>query len=514
MKLRIGILGSPSPGWERLLEQEGVWYEYVKGDGDFDFSTVVAAKPFNAQNLSVLKSYLKQGGVVLCSGECYSLLTQKPSTRKRVQYLVPESGSPWTGMGMLDLDMECNIPHGARHLRADDGTHALFAGEFGGGYVIALPFDAGDVALDSRVRTKSFYAKRARLPFERVPSISKGALRKLVLRSLKLLHEHRGVPYVHKNYYPDSASSAFLFRIDTDYANEESIKRLHNVSAKHKVPATWFLDVKSQQGFLELFKGFGGNEIGIHCYEHETWPDEARNKENIAKANALLEKAGMAAKGFAAPYGKWNDRLAEALRSFDFEYSSEFSYDYDNLPSYPIMGGKAHSVLQVPIHPISVGGLKRQGFSTAEMIEYFDFVLAQKAAAGDPMFFYHHPNDGNEPVIEYIFEKMSELNIPAMTMLDYARWWKKRSAVHFSAEYSNGKIAVSSSDAPVDISLAVSNPKGKRAFLPVNGSFNDAGVEWKDGPPPLPLPADIGRTAQFNPWIPLIRTEDFLHRLF
>ena len=54
-----------------------------------------------------------------------------------------------------------------------------------------------------------------------------------------------------------------------------------------------------------------------------------------AKRKQLLRNSGFRMQGFAAPFGTWNDELGRAIVDCGFEYSSEFSYDYDNLPSLP-----------------------------------------------------------------------------------------------------------------------------------------------------------------------------------
>jgi hypothetical protein len=512
MKLRIGIVGDVTPGWKLLLDQEGVWYDAVADLSDFDFSALVISGAIAGKSLSYVETYLRQGGAVLCFGESFAAVAKKTSRNKTLQYILPEKNSPWTGAGLLDLDLDCVIPPNANYFRTNRNSPAVFSGEFGGGYVIALPFDAGTAAVDNRVRTKSFYAQRDRLPFERVSLINRSSLRRLVSRSLELLHHRRGLPYLHKWYYPDEQSTLFLFRIDTDYAAKDSIEKLHSLCEWNSVPATWFIDVKSQENILDVFRNMSNHETALHCYEHQTYPDAGSNAKNIGKAMEVLARAGIEAKGFAAPFGAWHSGIRDAIEQAGFEYSSEFSYDYDNLPSFPAMGSSVSTALQVPVHPISIGSLKRQGFSTDEMIAYFNYVVAQKEAVHDPLFFYHHPNDGNEKAVTSLFDQVIERKIAPVRMLEYARWWKKRNGAIVSIEYDGTTIAVSGTAELQDLNIHATRSDGTESFLKQTASISESEIQWKTKPAPVPLPDDIERVTKFNPWVPLIRVEDFINK--
>ena len=63
----------------------------------------------------------------------------------------------------------------------------------------------------------------------------------------------------------------------------------------------------------------------------------AKNKNNII--NGLKKLNDLNIKnlyGFSAPFGEWNESLYRAMED-KFKYSSEFCYDYDNFPSFPII---------------------------------------------------------------------------------------------------------------------------------------------------------------------------------
>ncbi|MEK7251361.1 MAG: hypothetical protein AAB209_13170, partial [Bacteroidota bacterium] len=174
--------------------------------------------------------------------------------------------------------------------------------------------------------------------------------------------------------------------------------------------------------------------------------------KNISKARRKLEQAGISSPGFAAPFGIWNSELAKAIEKTVFEYSSEFSFAYDSLPVYPSNGEQTFLTLQVPIHPICIGSLRRIGYTEGQMKEYFRRVIEEKLLRDEPLFFYHHPTHHCCDVVQFIFQYVAEKGIENTTMLEYARWWKKRLSTRLEISFENTKCKVQSATS-VDESL-------------------------------------------------------------
>ena len=511
--LSVGIIGKKD-GWQLMLEQEGVPYAVVGEEMSVDeFSALVVSDGVSPMWLERLRKYLDSGGSVLCSAGTFSQFADVPSNETFIRYLLPEPGSEFSGAGMVDLFCQGFIPQNANSLLNENGQRTAFIGSFRGGTLVVLPFDANELALDARILTKSFYARRNRLPFERVSLVSKRAVRKLVSRSLEMLHHRRGLPYVHKWYYPSDAPSLFALRVDTDSSDRHTIESLHHLAASVNIPLTWFVDTKSQQNFAGVFSSMKADEIGIHCYEHATYPDYQKNIENIRRATNLLHGHGIEATSFAAPYGAWNEAIAAAIEHCGFEYSSEFSYDFDNLPSFPYSDGKPMSTLQVPVHPISIGSLQRQGFDNQEMIDYFRFAMESKLQQRDPLFFYHHPRNNHADVLKVMFEFVHQQSVQAVRMIDYARWWKKRCGVSYRAFVNDNELRIDSGPADDSVYVHITQDSVKESFTPFQSHISMGNLEWNNSPQPMPLRADIHRIRKFNPWIPIVRAEDFLYKL-
>ena len=245
-------------------------------------------------------------------------------------------------------------------------------------------------------------------------------------------------------------------------------------------------------------------EFGVHCFDHETFPDYERNVQNIRKAQALLCDPKFRLQGFAAPFGTWNDELGRAIIDCGFEYSSEFSYDYDNLPSLPQLHG-GEGVLQVPIHPICIGSLKRNGYNSEQMIRYFADVVERKIAMSEPLIFYHHPRDMHLDVLEWLFQEMRYEKVPAKTMNEYVYWWKMRIASIPELQYANGKVHLHDVRSDKSLYVCLVQPNGTEAIIPLSEQIVLETVKWESKSTAWTMPDDYLRTRRFNYRIPLVR---------
>ncbi|MFZ1979610.1 MAG: polysaccharide deacetylase family protein [Bacteroidota bacterium] len=510
MKIHVGIIGRQT-GWQNLLQQEGVPFSFASGDvAPDDYSVLVVGDDANERESEKVRLYLQAGGAVLCSASVDSRLRHTTDQRIYLEYVKTGNRSHFSAVGLLDIDSPCHLAWKANDLESRRGLFSAYVGPVGQGHVIALPFDPSVLVLDERSAVRSFYSPEKRLPFETVSLVSKGTLRLLTAECLEILHHRRGLPYIHLWYYPRGAHSIFCFRIDTDYGSKEQIGALRQLAQMNRIPMTWFLDVKSHESYLQIFAEMKDQEIGIHCYNHVFFPDIQSNIANIQKAADVLKRTGIAFKAYAAPYGKWNAEFGKALASFGFEYSSEFSYDYDNLPGDP-----GNGMLQVPVHPICIGSLKRHSYTDEMMIRYFDFVIRRKLAVREPMFFYHHPRDGHEPVLEWIFEAMRRERIASKTMGEFSAWWLRRMKTSLKCESSGNNIRLNlPEDGPDDVYVRITKSDGTEAIIPRAAQIAMETVRWEAKPAAFLYPDDFLRQRSFNYRIPLTKTADALHRFF
>jgi hypothetical protein len=499
MKLRVGLL-SASSSWEQILGQEGIPWGVVGAERlERDaWSVLIVNRHVSAGERSDIEDFLANGGAILGYSEHLAGVCGLSTIPRQVRYIINESDAGWD-VDLVFVRIKGSLPRNANTLRTDTGDHALFAGGFGGGWAVVLPFDAARLMTDARARSRMFYGQRERLPSERVSDVDKNQVRLIIRRGLEYLHHAQGLPYLHVWYYPHGFATVFGFRIDTDGGRQTDIDHLYRVGADRGISMTWFLDVGSHESWINRFGAMEGQEISLHCYTHATFSTQAENLNNIRKGKAAMESAGLSPPGFSAPYGIWNPGLANAIDASGFEYSSEFSYAYDTLPLYPESGGVRWNTLQVPVHPVCVGSMLRIGYTDEQMADYFVRSMKTKLQRSEPLFFYHHPSHQRWGVIEHLFDTVKENRIAAFSLADFARWWKHRGRTFIEASVAGDKLQVTTVPANDDVWLRVSMPGGREQLLPCKEQVPDLSgcTAWEPRPGYGP-PQDIRRVSEFD----------------
>ncbi len=176
----------------------------------------------------------------------------------------------------------------------------------------------------------------------------------------------------------------------------------------------------------------------------------------------------------------------EALR---ISHSSEFGLAYDDLPFFPRGGDNCadeSSVLQIPIHPVSLGifleavqgeGARRASTTQQAVraaIDYFRQTAREKYHAGEPVFFYGHPTGrlGRYPqVLHAVFDTADAFGaIWKTTLSRFAAWWRLRGKVRLTVIRRGEIFTVTSSGRPAGYRVAVEYWRGRHvARMPLDG---------------------------------------------
>jgi hypothetical protein len=501
MNLRVGMIGS-SPGWDELLCQVGVPvlrpvpYDSPPGA----FSAVVAAGRLNGDDLAFVRAYLRQGGAILGSSLSLEGLLEHTGDPVRLSYLLPDDGGNMPGLSLLDVESIGSIPREANCMRTNENIYAVFAGELLGGLAVVTPFDAGEVMEDFRAVERYFYARPERLPSERVSRVAKNEVLHFVTAALEYLHHGRRIPFASLSPFPGDAVNLLAIRIDTDNGTPEEIDELYRISSEAGVPFTWFLDAGSHRSWLGRFADMERQEIGLHCYDHRIYLDAAKDEENIRRGLSAMNESGLAPSSFAAPFGFWSPDLGRAIDRAGFRYSSEFAWAYDSLPHYPVNHAGRYATMQIPVHPIAIGSLRRCGYTAAQMVQYFHHVVAEKLSRREPLFFYHHPGHGEWDVVRELCDHGRSSGARPVTLGDYAAWWSARCALRPSFRLEGDSVVTSiegavPETAACDVSVRISRKGGEETLVPLLSG--DSGKERRGVRPYVP-PADIARIREFD----------------
>lgn len=227
--------------------------------------------------------------------------------------------------------------------------------------------------------------------------------------------------------------NTFCLRIDADEYHEPLYSRCLEVFKKYKDAVTIFYNAHSfSQAPTVVREAFdSGIDVQSHAYYHATYGDYESNRQNIHKAREFFKSLGIEVKGFAAPTGRCNRTLHEALIDEKQLYSSDFSYDYLGYPSAPQKKGKPMDLLQIPVFPVAPELFLEKGIKDVQkIIQYYKDAMDEMIRCGIPVFIYGHTSHYKE--MPFIYEQVCEyaLNqkeLKPMNMTRFYYGWKEGS---------------------------------------------------------------------------------------
>ena len=443
--IKIGVF-QLEPGWEIILQQEGIPFEQISLEKPISveqYSTIILTEKLTKIQTQVVNEYLQSGGSALFLAKN---LKHKVCPKR---YLISNKNSLFASVGLVDVNGKIFISKRGELL---DENLQICSEKIGKGLRVILPFDVNRLILNIDSKRKKFYADRQELPSEIVANISKNKIRQIVRISLEFLHHCRDLPFVQKWYYPNGEKNIFIFRVDTDFCSAENTKKLHQICQENEIRGSWFVDTTSDDKLANVYAKMKNQEIGLHCFRHLVFKDYQQNFDDFKKGISQLKKAEIKSTGYVAPFGDWNENLGKVIADFGFQYSSEFTLNYDDFPFFPFVDGTFSKTLQIPIYPISMGRLHRSHFSETEKLTHYKQVILEKMITNEPIILYHHPEQLRFELWHEIFTFINENKIHKMTMNEFANWWQKRDDFEINCHFENNKIFFDKTECYVRIS--------------------------------------------------------------
>lgn len=475
MNLQAGIT-ELKPEWEIILKQIGPPYSVVDTESNInveDYAVVIISAKVRKKSKDKLREYINNGGTILSDAVNVSGLFKLKTEFQYIKYLYSKNDDVFYDLPACDLFSNCYIPKNSNSLVNQNGGNVVLSIEQGRGKAIIFPSGFTAQILDTHIKRKNFYSEWGHKETdERVAKISKGAIKHYVQSALENLYKHRNLPFVNLWHFPNGEKNIFGFRVDTDFGSKDDLKELYNVCKKNNINATWFVETLSGVERLDEFIRFKNQEIALHCYRHKIFKSYSDNFSDISKGLNILKRIGQDVKGYAAPFGEWNNNLCKALGDKKFNYSSEFAYAYDALPLFPYCDDNLSGVLQVPIHPVSPGRLYWGGHDDNGIFNYYNKIIDEKLNLYDPLFLYTHPAEKRFSIFDKIFSKINSLNIPSITFNNYAEWWKKRNSTKFMSTFEDGKININAGQADNSIWKRIVFTNGEVFLSQLNDNLN------------------------------------------
>jgi hypothetical protein len=303
------------------------------------------------------------------------------------------------------------------------------------------------ITRQSPVIRKGFFIGQKKLPAEEIPLRDLGGLQRLFIHSLKKLFHSQGLPLTLKSFSPDPEKTPFLFRVDTDFCDKETIENYYaNIHCKDTLKTSWFVHCKPLSGGQELNtddnieaiplnsnspygKYFGkDDEFALHCFSHNIRP----TNENLEKGIEFLLKNGKKPLGYSAPYGVRRVEADIFLRQkHNFEYSSDFSFAADALPFWVERTG----LWQIPIFPLCVGSFRGVCSDEEKITAVFERYFARQFRYKIPFIIYDHPDHKEFSLLNKIFEAALKYPILPMTFLEYSRFLEERKTAKANSNF-------------------------------------------------------------------------------
>lgn len=468
MKLNLGIIRL-TPGWEILLQQIGIPFIILDENATKYSDLPVIILNSKSVNKNVIDNYLKEGGCILTEADFAREALDIKTKNISINFICAKSDKVFKIESICDVYKDCLIPKAANHLPNQANHNTTLSIQIGKGKAIIFPSGFTSLLTNHTILRKNFYSEYTlKETNERVAAVSKGIIYHHIKNALEHLFHFRRLPFINLWQFSEGEKNIFLFRIDTDFGSPQQINMLYKVCEENNISATWFVETKSIEKQTAVFSEFNNQEIGLHCYRHRNFLSYKKNYENIIKGIEILSKAGISPLGFAAPYGEWNERLNKAVADCNFQYSSEFGYAYDCLPFFPYFDSKFSTVMQIPIHPMSVGRLRWGGHNEDSMLKYFFSIIEEKISLQEPIALYTHPGEEKFRLLEEIFRKINSYNVKSVTFIEFSDWWKERISFKWEAAYQDGEIKLRYEKENNRIWVRIVLPGGEVFLSPIN----------------------------------------------
>jgi peptidoglycan/xylan/chitin deacetylase (PgdA/CDA1 family) len=458
--------------WRQFLQQEGV---PVRSDwrGGTQVSVILLSAEPDKSDLTALRRMVERGAAVIGSARCVSAVWPEVRCRRsRLDYIVPDGSPLFRNVGIIDIGQTDWRAEAADTGVDESGRPAIASLSMGIGHVIALPFELARLAADTRAAERQFYVGSRRMAHEKVSRVGRGDVRRLLANCLRQMLWRRDEPYVHLAYQPCSEKTVFGVRIDTDDGPATSLRATAQLADKAGLKLSWFVNTGAPTVDLGYMRELHelGHDVQLHCRAHRVYREYERNLANIRAGVEDMRSAGLHPRGFVAPYGEWNEPLAHTLADSDMSYSSEFGYAYDDLPSFPIVGGRRSSVLQVPVHPVCLGLFRAAKTNPEAVAKHYRDYIELQVARREPCLIYDHPDtiERHADAFRAVLATGMVAASGTTTMTALADWWKLRLAARWQARLDEDGIVMEGESKDGDIFVAIELPE-RSASVPLEG---------------------------------------------
>ncbi len=371
------------------------------------------------------------------------------------------------------------------------------------------PVDPFQALIDWQAAPALWTVRRWQLR-ERVCRHPKAWIRRRLIDGLREQLLSVGGSWIRLAPYPHPYRSVFTFRVDLDEPFPDDYHRFAIPRNLLADCTTHFVSTHAYEDQAAVLDDLRNHDTQSHGHFHYVYRDAEANRRNLERAHGVLCDSGFEPSGFAAPHGRWNPGLDDAIESLGYEYSSDFQVGYDDLPFFPWKGGRFSRVLQIPVHPVCVGLFLDAGASDGRVVaDYLASVVDAKVKAGEPALVYGHPERrlGRMPEVMIALHRAVERQslVWRATMTELARWWRWRAGRKYVVLPREGRrVEVQFEDWDPEYPLALEIQRREfSASVPLKGprtilNLDELVYERRSSTPALPAPRPDHRTPSLK----------------
>lgn len=347
---------------------------------------------------------------------------------------------------------------------------------------------------------------------ERVARHPKAAIRRGLMARLRDVVAASGGIWARLGAFPFPYASAFNFRADLDERCVEDYARFARGRRRLADCSTHFVSTHAYGDVPAVLQDLLRVDTQSHGHYHLVYRDPESNLRNLARADTLMRDSGFEPVGYAAPHGRWNPGLDDAIEAVGYAYSSDFQLGYDDLPFFPWRAdaGRFSRVLQVPVHPICEGLFLDAGATDGKAVaDHMVRAVRAKIDAGEPAFVYGHPERrlGRHPeVLSALTDAVAnEPLVWRVTLTEFAAWWLWRARQRWSVvSKGDGRHEVQFDDWRGGFPPTLEVVRGRHvASIPLKGSvtslrLGDLAYVRRETRIDLPAPSPVRRASSFR----------------
>lgn len=340
---------------------------------------------------------------------------------------------------------------------------------------------------------------------ESVSRFDKAAVRRRLLGPLRQAVISAGGVWARLAPYPFPYRSAFNFRADLDETCVDDYRRFARARRRLADCCTHFVSTSAYGEQPEVMRDLLRFDTQSHGHHHFVYRDPEANRRNLERAHQVLCDLGFGPIGFAAPHGRWNAGLDQAIEDLGYLYSSDFQLGHDDLPFHPWRGDRFSRVLQVPIHPICEGLFLEAGASGGRAVaEHLRRVVRTRIEAGEPAFVYGHPERRLARFPEVLATLDAAISgeplLWRVALSEFALWWRWRNERRWSiVPRADGRFELQFEEWCGRFPMALEVVRGRHvASVPISGPLtplrpDELAYELRPGPSAWPPRVPVAR---------------------